>query len=243
MSVHDHSTRSFADPTGAPYASRTDAYPPGPAAVGGDGAPPTWTPPSGDAGKPGAGGRKNPKVAVAGALVAVAVASAGITAGVMAATGGDSTSASAAGPGGGGQGPGMGGRGGTMGGGGGAAAALHGEYVVSDGNGGYATQLTQTGTVSAVSSSSITVKSTDGFSQTYVITSVTSVDNGQDQIADVVTGHTVRVVATSADSTATATTITDSDLASTTQQQSGGQPGGGAPGAGGPADQQGGAGT
>src|SRR6185369_4887336 len=98
-------------------------------------------------------------------------------------------------------------------GGGGAAggmmAALHGSYVVSDGNGGYSTELTQTGTVSAVSAGSITVKSADGYSKAYVINGSTSVDNGADAIGDVAAGHTVRVVATSAGNTATATTITD----------------------------------
>ncbi|MFF5080519.1 hypothetical protein ACFY36_26000 [Actinoplanes sp. NPDC000266] len=202
------------------------------------GAPPTWTPPENNGGggdRPG-GGRKNAKLAAAGALVAVAVASAGITAGVMAATGSDSSASAQGGPGG-GQFPGGGGMngGGTMGGGTGASTALHGEYVVSDGNGGYTTQVTQTGTVSAVSSSSMTVKSTDGYSQTYVITTSTTVDNGADQISSVATGHTVRVIATSADSKATATSITDTNLASTQQgtqggtQQGGTQQGGQAP--------------
>jgi hypothetical protein len=46
---------------------------------------------------------------------------------------------------------------------------LHGEYVVADGNGGFRTDLTQSGTVTAISPTSITVRSQDGFSQTYVI--------------------------------------------------------------------------
>jgi len=158
---------------------------------------------------------------MAGAIVAVALASAGITAGIMAATGGSGTAA-AAGPGG---GLGQDGRGAA--GAGGAASALHGTYVVADGNGKYATELTQTGTASAVSSSSITVKSTDGYSKTYVITSSTSVDNGADKISAVLSGHTVRIVATS--SNTTATSITDTSLAATTQQQGGG-PGGAVPG-------------
>ncbi|MGX6606651.1 hypothetical protein ACWKSP_31685 [Micromonosporaceae bacterium Da 78-11] len=161
----------------------------------------------------------------------------------MAASGGDSgsnTAATAGGPGGGqaagGQASGgqdlggqaMGGqRGGGMG-GAGTAAALHGSYVISDGSGGYTTQLTQTGTVAAVSTSSITVKSTDGYSKTYVISSSTTVDNGADKITDVATGHTVRVIATGSDSAATATTITDSNIASTSQNstQQGGIQGG-----------------
>jgi len=46
--------------------------------------------------------------------------------------------------------------------------SLHGEFVVPDG-GGYSTVLTQTGTVTAISPTSITVRSDDGYNQTYVI--------------------------------------------------------------------------
>jgi len=48
------------------------------------------------------------------------------------------------------------------------STSLHGEFVVPDG-GGYTTVLTQTGTVTAISPTSITVRSDDGYSQTYVI--------------------------------------------------------------------------
>ena len=41
--------------------------------------------------------------------------------------------------------------------------------MVPDGSGGYSTVLTQTGTVTAISPTSITVRSEDGYSQTYVI--------------------------------------------------------------------------
>jgi hypothetical protein len=51
------------------------------------------------------------------------------------------------------------------------STSLHGEFVVPDGAGGYTTVLTQTGTVTAISPTSITVRSEDGFSQTYVIPS------------------------------------------------------------------------
>jgi hypothetical protein len=47
--------------------------------------------------------------------------------------------------------------------------SLHGEFVVRDGMGGYATVLSQTGTVTASSPTSLTVRSDDGYSQTYVI--------------------------------------------------------------------------
>jgi hypothetical protein len=76
-------------------------------------------------------------------------------------------------------GPGMmgGGPGGGMGGRGGGAAglpgALHGEFVTADGNGGYARKLVQTGEVTAVSDTSITAKSADGYTKTYTIDSAT----------------------------------------------------------------------
>jgi hypothetical protein len=51
------------------------------------------------------------------------------------------------------------------------STSLHGEFVVPDGNGGYTTELTQNGTITAISPTSITVRSEDGFSQTYVVPS------------------------------------------------------------------------
>jgi hypothetical protein len=52
------------------------------------------------------------------------------------------------------------------------ATALHGEFVVPDGAGGYTTMLSQTGTVTAVSPSSITVRSADGYTQAYAIPAI-----------------------------------------------------------------------
>jgi hypothetical protein len=49
------------------------------------------------------------------------------------------------------------------------ALQLHGEFVVPNGAGGYTTELTQTGTVAAISAASVTVRSEDGYTQTYVI--------------------------------------------------------------------------
>ncbi|HEY0532467.1 MAG TPA: hypothetical protein VGD29_12815 [Actinoplanes sp.] len=194
MTVHDNSPRSSAEPVTQ------------------------WTPPSASppaTGTPPGRPKRNPKLVIAGALVAVAIASGGVTAGIMAATG-QGTGSSVAGAPGTGSGGGFGGRGGGFG--GGMTAALHGTYVVSDGNGGYSTELTQTGTVSAISSSAITVKSEDGYSKTYAITSSTSVDNGSDQIGSVAAGNTVRIVA---DAKASATAITDTNLAG--GQNQGGQ--------------------
>jgi len=47
--------------------------------------------------------------------------------------------------------------------------SLHGEYVVADDHGGYATQITQTGKITSISPTSVTARSDDGFTQTYVI--------------------------------------------------------------------------
>lgn len=52
---------------------------------------------------------------------------------------------------------------------GGPGAALHGEYVVSDGQGGYKTELVQTGKVTEISDTAITAKSEDGYTKTYTI--------------------------------------------------------------------------
>lgn len=47
------------------------------------------------------------------------------------------------------------------------APALHGEFVLQEGAGGFTTVLTQTGTVTATAPGTITVRSADGFTQTY----------------------------------------------------------------------------
>lgn len=64
--------------------------------------------------------------------------------------------------------PGFGGPGGP-GGPGDTERTLHGESVVSDGKGGFRTELTQTGSITAASDASITVRSADGYSHTYVL--------------------------------------------------------------------------
>ena len=59
--------------------------------------------------------------------------------------------------------PGTGGQAPTM------PTALHGEFVVSDDTGGYLTVMTQHGTATEVSPTSVTVRSADGFTQRYVV--------------------------------------------------------------------------
>jgi hypothetical protein len=169
------------------------------------------------------------KIVISAAVAVVIVA--GGTAAVMAATNGSSTGATAGGPGGGGGfgGPGDGGfaRGGAAGAGIGLTNALHGDFVVSNGSNGYTTERLQTGDVTAVSATDITVKSTDGYTQTYTVGSGTSVDRGADTISKVVRGNTVTVVATLSGQQATANTIEDSTIDSQTGAGQGGPPAGG----------------
>jgi hypothetical protein len=86
----------------------------------------------------------------------------------------------------------------------GVSAAVHSEYVVEE-NGQYVTKVAQLGTVSAVSSGSVTVKSSDGFTRTYTLSGETVVSTmlqrrqqsatGDLTVADIVSGATVRIVA------------------------------------------------
>jgi hypothetical protein len=166
---------------------------------------------------------------VISAVVAVVIVAGG-TVGVIAATNSGSTTAAGAGGGARG-GPGGGfGRFGAGGAPGGLALsnALHGDFVVSV-NGAYVTDRLQTGTVTAVSATDITLRSTDGYTQSYVISSGTSVDNGANTIGDVVRGNTVTVTAALSGNTATANTIQDTTLGGGGR----GGFGGGAPPAGG----------
>ncbi|MCU1687316.1 MAG: hypothetical protein JWQ81_8055 [Amycolatopsis sp.] len=109
-----------------------------------------------------------------------------------------------------GQGPGgTGGPGGFGGGargnfGGGAAAlvgALHGDFVVANPAGGYLTERLQTGSVTTLSATSITLTSKDGYKQSYTIDSTTKTTGTPK------TGDDVTVVAKVSGTTATATTV------------------------------------
>ena len=75
-------------------------------------------------------------------------------------------------------------------------------------DGTFQTVVEQRGTVGAVSSTSITVKSEDGFTQAYTVTADTKVArNGT--IADIVTGDVVRVAGVRDGDTATAQRIAE----------------------------------
>ncbi|MGE5288834.1 MAG: hypothetical protein ACM3ML_16870 [Micromonosporaceae bacterium] len=91
----------------------------------------------------------------------------------------------------------------------GALGAVHGEFVVPKSGGGYQTIDTQRGSVTAVSSTSITVKSADGFTKTYPVTSGTIVDSKRDGISSIKVGDQALITATVSGSTATAANIVD----------------------------------
>lgn len=77
----------------------------------------------------------------------------------------------------------------------GMGMGIHGEFTTKAPGGGYQTVATQHGDVTAVSATSITVKSEDGFSRTYSVDDNTLVNAGNDGIADVKSGDKVHVVA------------------------------------------------
>ena len=91
----------------------------------------------------------------------------------------------------------------------GHGGVVHGQFTVPKSGGGYQTIDVQRGTVTAVSSSSITVKSADGYSQTYAVSSSTEVNAQAAGIGTVKVGHTVGVMATVSGKTPTAASIID----------------------------------
>jgi hypothetical protein len=95
---------------------------------------------------------------------------------------------------------------------GGLFGTLHGQLVVSKPGGGYQTVDVQNGQVMAVSTTSITIKSSDGFSKSYAVAAATMVDAQRDGIASVKVGDKAAVVATVSGSTATASSIIDLTL-------------------------------
>jgi len=90
--------------------------------------------------------------------------------------------------------------------------ALHGQFVIRKPGGGYETVDVQNGQVTAVSTTSITLKSADGFTKSYRVTSSTLVDAQRDGIGSVKVGNQASVQATVSGSTATAISIEDLTL-------------------------------
>jgi hypothetical protein len=80
--------------------------------------------------------------------------------------------------------------------------ALHGDFVVANPNGGYTTERLQTGDVTALSATSVTLTSKDGYKQTYTL------DGSTQKTGDVKQGDTnITVVAKVDGQTATATSL------------------------------------
>lgn len=95
------------------------------------------------------------------------------------------------------------------GGGEGHGLGIHGDFTTRAPGGGYQTLATQVGEITSVNSSSITVKSEDGYSRTYTVDDNTLVNAGNNGIDDVKTGHQVRVLAHVAGGQARAVDIVD----------------------------------
>jgi len=108
---------------------------------------------------------------------------------------------------------------------------LHGQFVVAKSGGGYQTVDVQDGQVTAVSAGSITLKSSDGFTKTYVVTSSTTVDAQRDGIGSVKVGNQASVYATVSGSTVTATNVADLTLLQQDHHGSGNWQGSGSGGA------------
>jgi hypothetical protein len=86
---------------------------------------------------------------------------------------------------------------------------VHGEFVVPKAGGGYQTIATQRGTVTAVNARSISVRSSDGYTATYVVSADTLVNAARDGIGSIKVDTTVHVMATRSGSTRTAVGIVD----------------------------------
>jgi hypothetical protein len=86
---------------------------------------------------------------------------------------------------------------------------IHGTFTVKTPDGQFETIDAQTGTVESVASTSITVKSADGFSQTYQVTSSTEVGAEADGILSVKDGDQVSVEGLVSGNTVTAQRVLD----------------------------------
>jgi hypothetical protein len=87
--------------------------------------------------------------------------------------------------------------------------ALHGEFTTRAPGGGYQTMAMQHGAVTAVSATSVTVRSEDGFSRTYAVNDDTLVKAGDQGIADVANGDQVSVLAVVSGGSARAVHLVD----------------------------------
>jgi hypothetical protein len=86
---------------------------------------------------------------------------------------------------------------------------IHASYTVQTGNGTYKTIEVQTGTVTSVSTNSITVKSADNYVHTYAVDASTVVNSQRDGIGSVTKTDQVQVEATPVSGKDTSTNIVD----------------------------------
>ncbi len=94
----------------------------------------------------------------------------------------------------------------------GPGGVVHGQVVVPEAGGKFRTEDIQTGKVTAVSGSSLTVRSADGFTKSYRVTGATQVDAGKTGIGSVKVGNQVAITATVSGSTASLTRVIDLSL-------------------------------
>jgi hypothetical protein len=88
----------------------------------------------------------------------------------------------------------------------GQGGMVHGQFTIKKAGGGYETLDVQDGTVTAVSGTSLSVKSSDGYTATYAVTNSTLVDAQAKGIGSVKKGDTVFVTATGSANTAVSVT-------------------------------------
>jgi hypothetical protein len=98
---------------------------------------------------------------------------------------------------------------------------VHGQIVLAKPGGGYQTVDFQNGSVTKVDSTSITLKSADGFTQSYPITGSTIVTAGRSGIGSVTSGNSAIVIATVSGHTATAARIIDLTILKASHQMFG----------------------
>ena len=98
---------------------------------------------------------------------------------------------------------------GARGGIGGLGPVVHGQFTTRTASGGYQTVEVQTGKVTSVSPTSISVTSADGYNHTYMVTASSVVDSQRDGISSVAKGDEVQVTATRVNGKDTVTSIVD----------------------------------
>ncbi|MET9021809.1 hypothetical protein ABZV93_17650 [Actinopolymorpha sp. NPDC004070] len=89
---------------------------------------------------------------------------------------------------------------------------LHGEFVMAKPGGGHQTVLIQRGAVQSVSSSKITLRSSDGFRGNYTVGADAMVSAGPNGMGSIKDGQQVVVVATGSTQNATAVHVFDVSL-------------------------------